>query len=311
MRRCWAMGPLPCAQRPPDSRVLTFVLWKPVWPAMPDVSLEDPLARPLWFVELLKKAFPGRFLLARLTRLPVAGSLLDRWLFGGDSLIYLPADRVIPIGQPLAQPEGMVLPSQVVEHFIEQAHEHWLMNACICREAAHCRDYPRDLGCLFLGPAALGINPRLGRRVTKEEALAHVRRCREAGLVHMIGRNKLDTLWLGVGPGRELLTICNCCPCCCLWRVLPHLAPQTGAKVARLPGVTVTVSERCVGCGACSQQICFVDAIRLVDGRAVISEACRGCGRCVSACPQQAIEMTIDQGSVQRAIEELTPLFDL
>jgi len=27
------------------------------------------------------------------------------------------------------------------------------------------------LGCLFLGEAALGINPQLGRRVTKEEAL--------------------------------------------------------------------------------------------------------------------------------------------
>jgi hypothetical protein len=75
------------------------------------------------------------------------------------------------------------------------------MNSCICREAERCEDYPIDLGCLFLGEAALGINPQLGRRVTKEKALQHVRRCREAGLVHLIGRNKLDTMWLGVGPG--------------------------------------------------------------------------------------------------------------
>jgi hypothetical protein len=90
------------------------------------------------------------------------------------------------------------------------------MNTCLCRDAKQCKDYPIDLGCLFLGEAALGINPRLGRGVTKREALEHIRRCREAGLVHLIGRNKLDTVWLGVGPGDKLLTICHCCPCCCL-----------------------------------------------------------------------------------------------
>jgi ferredoxin len=270
------------------------------------------MSRPRWFVELIKMAFPGRFFLARTTKAPVLRGILDRWLFDGDYLIYLPRDQIIPVNESIERPEETVLPSQVVEHFIEQASTHWIMNFCICRDGSHCQDYPIDLGCLFLGEAAAGINPKLGRRVTKEEALAHVRRCREAGLVHLVGRNKVDTLWLGVGPGDKLLTICNCCPCCCLWKVLPHLAPQIGAKVTRMPGIRVTVTERCQGCGLCSQGICFADAIRLVGERATIDNACRGCGRCIDVCPQQAIELSIQDGQfVAEAVARLSPLVDL
>jgi ferredoxin len=206
----------------------------------------------------------------------------------------------------------MVLPSQVVEHFIEKANYHWIMNTCICRDAQGCDDYPVDRGCLFLGEATLGINPRLGRRVTKEEALAHVRHCREAGLIHLIGRNKLDTIWLGVGPGDKLMTICNCCPCCCLWRVLPYVAPRISDKVTRMPGLTVQVSDRCVGCGTCAQDVCFVDAIRLVEDHAMIGDMCRGCGRCVAVCPQEAIEISIGRDQfVKESIRRIAPLVDV
>ena len=270
------------------------------------------MSRPLWFVQLIKKMYPSRFFLAWATNVPVVGKLIDRCLFEGDDLLYLPQDRVIQVNQPLETPQDVVLPSQMVEHFIEKASVHWVMNACICRDSEQCADYPIDMGCLFLGEAALGINPKLGRRVTKEEALEHVRRCREAGLVHLVGRNKLDTVWLGVGPGDKLLTICNCCPCCCLWRILPHVAPGIGTKVSRMEGVTVTVSDRCVGCGTCTQDVCFVDAIHLVGDRAVINDACRGCGRCVGVCPQGAIELSIEHGQfVERSIARISPLVDV
>jgi ferredoxin len=206
----------------------------------------------------------------------------------------------------------MVLPSQIVEHFVERASVHWIMDFCLCRASEGCRDYPVELGCLFLGEAALGINPQLGRRVTKQEARAHVQRCREAGLVHLVGRNKLDTVWLGVGPGRELLTVCNCCPCCCLWGVLPQVTPLIGDKIARLPGVTVTVSDRCVGCGTCTEGVCFVGAIRLENGQAVIDGSCRGCGRCVDVCPQGAIDLVIEDGRfVDRTIAHIATLVDV
>jgi ferredoxin len=244
--------------------------------------------------------------------LPLIGGIIEKWFFDGDGLIFLPQDRVIQINQPLDLPGEMVLPSQVVEYFIEQASARWIMNTCLCRDAKQCQDYPIELGCLFLGEAADGINPKLGRPVSKEEALAHVQRCRQAGLVHLIGRNKLDTVWLGVGPGDRLLTICNCGPCCCLWHVLPYTASHIGAKIMRMPGVSVVVNDGCVGCGVCAQGLCFVNAIELVDGRAVVSEACRGCGRCVDACPEGAIGITIEHGTfVQESITRIGALVDV
>jgi ferredoxin len=270
------------------------------------------MAQPLWLVSLIKKTFPRRFIVAKLTKVPVVGALLDHWLFAGDDIIYLPRDRVIRVNQPISMPDEIVLPSQIVEHFVAKANYHWIMNTCICRDATRCKDYPIDLGCLFLGKAALGINPKLGRRVTQEQALEHVRRCREAGLVHLIGRNKLDTVWLGVSPGERLLTICNCCPCCCLWRVLPHIAPQIGVKISKMPGVAVTVNDRCTGCGICAEDVCFVDAIHLINDRAVIGDACRGCGRCADVCPQEAIELSIDDNQfVEKSIERLSALVDV
>jgi ferredoxin len=274
------------------------------------------MGRPIWFVNLIKKTFPNRFRVAQLTRVPVIRHLIDYGLFAGDDIIYLPRDavvqNVIQVDQPIPNPGDMVLPSQVVEHFIEQANYHWIMDSCICRDASQCEDYPIDLGCLFLGEAVLQINPQLGRRVTKAEALEHVRLCREAGLVHLIGRNKLDSVWLGANPGYKLLTICNCCPCCCLWKVIPQLDPSIGDKVIKMPGVTVSVTGRCIGCGTCVQDVCFVDAIRLDGGRAVIQDACRGCGRCVEVCPEGAIELSVGDGRfVERAIERLSALVDV
>ena len=271
--------------------------------------------RSVLFVHLLKKIFPSRFFVARATNVPPLGRFFDHWLFEDDDMICLPKDQVvrtIQIDQSIEMPDDVVLPSQVVDYFIEKASVHWIMNFCLCRAGNQCQDYPIELGCLFLGEAALGINPELGRRVTKEEALEHMRRCREAGLVHFVGRNKLDTVWLGIGPGERLMTICNCCPCCCLWGVLPHVTPLISDKIKRMPGVAVAVNGQCVGCGSCTRDVCFVDAIHLVDGHAVISDACRGCGRCVDVCPEEAIEMSIEYGDfVARSIDRISPLVDV
>jgi Pyruvate/2-oxoacid:ferredoxin oxidoreductase delta subunit len=237
--------------------------------------------------------------------------IFDKLLFDGDGIFYLPRDRVV-INQSIERPEDMVLPSRVLEHFIDQASHRWIMNKCLCRDSDHCKDYPIDIGCIFLGHPVTEINPRLGREVTREEALAHVRRAREAGLIHMIGRNKIDTMWLGIQPGDHLMTICNCCPCCCLYQILPHLHPEISQKVTRMPGVEVLVSSDCVGCETCTGGVCFVDAIHMVNGKAVISSECRGCGLCVDVCPEHAIALKItDERFVSSSIQKLTDLVDV
>jgi hypothetical protein len=268
--------------------------------------------KPLWFVHVLEKTFPNIKFIAKLTRVPVLGKIIDTLLFEGDDILYLTQDKVVPINKEVKIQGEMVLPSQVLEHFIEKANYHWIMNFCICRDSMQCKDYPINLGCLFLGEAVLGINPQLGRRVTKQEALEHLKKCEEAGLVHMIGRNLLDKQWLGVKPGYKLLSICNCCPCCCLWRISPVLSPKIGKKIKRMPGVKVRVTDKCIGCGTCTKGSCFVNAISVVEKHAVISKECRGCGRCISVCPQEAIEITIDDKKfVTKSIKRIESLVDV
>jgi len=270
------------------------------------------MARPLWYVKLIKKTFPNVKFIAKLTNLPLFGKLFDKLLFEGDDIIYLPMDKVIKVDTSLGEFEEYVLPSQVLEYFINKANYHWIMSFCICRDSMQCKDYPIDLGCLFLGEAVLGINHELGKLVSKDEALEHLKKCQDAGLVHMIGRNLLDKQWLGVKPGHKLLSICNCCPCCCLWRVASSLSPEIGKKIRKMPGVEVYVTEDCIGCGACTEGICFVDAIELIDDRAVINDQCRGCGRCVEICSQNAIKIEIkDKDFIIKSIDRLDKIIDV
>ena len=270
------------------------------------------MARPVWFVDLIKKVFPQRFLFARLTNLPLVGNAVDYLLFEGDDLYYIPVNRSLTINEPITNPGDYVLPSQIVDHFIDSAHHLWVMDFCLCRESNQCEDYSQQLGCLFLGEAVHQINPELGRLVSREEAHQHVQRCREAGLVHMIGRNKLDMIWLGAGPSENLMTICNCCPCCCLYQILPEITPRISRKVNRLPGVHVFVNENCLGCGDCTQGVCFVDAIQINGYVAQIADSCRGCGQCVDVCPNEAIQLVIEDGHyVENTIHHLSQLVQI
>lgn len=232
-------------------------------------------------VLLLKMAYWLKFLIARLTRAPIVGRILYNNIFKNDRLIYLPVDTY-----------------------------HWVVDFCICRRSGKCHSYPIDLGCIFLGEAATKISSHVGHRVTKKEALEHAKRCREAGLIHLIGRHKVDALWLNVGPGDRLLTICNCCPCCCGWRVLPDFAVEIGSKVTKMPGITVLVTNTCVGCGTC-ENVCFINAIGVVDSRAVISDQCRGCGHCADVCPQKAIEIVIDNACIEKSISHISEAVDV
>ena len=254
------------------------------------------MPHPRWLVRLLQTVFPYRYSLARLTHLPLLGKLIDLIAFHDDRLVFLPADRVI-IHEQIQPPGQYALPSQIVEAFIDQAAACFVMDECICRVSDECDNYPRDLGCLFLGEAALKISPRLGHLVSREEAKTHIQRARKQGLMQLVGRDRIDSVWLGAHPGRRLLTICNCCPCCCIFRFLPDLDVHISQRIESMPGISVQVTEACIGCGECSDKVCFVNAIQLVDGLAVIGPDCRGCGHCVEVCPQGAIELVISRSS--------------
>lgn len=278
------------------------------------------MALPHWFISIIKKLFPQRFFLAKLTKVPLLGKMIEKAFFEEDEIIFLPKDqtieiqqasKTIAINQPIDQFEEFVVPSKIIEYFIEQANYHFIMDFCICRSANRCENYPIDLGCLFLGETVLKIDPTLGKLVSKEEALEHIKKCQEAGLVHLIGRNKLDTMWLDARPKEKLLTICNCCECCCLWKMIPYLSKPIQKNVRRIPGIQITVTENCVGCGKCTQGVCFVDAIQLKDGKAVISNDCRGCGRCVEICPHEAIKLSLTKEALKESKRLISRVVDV
>ena len=55
------------------------------------------MARPIWYVNFLKKAFPNIKFIAKLTRIPILAKIFDLAMFEGDNIIYLPQDKVIPV----------------------------------------------------------------------------------------------------------------------------------------------------------------------------------------------------------------------
>jgi len=269
------------------------------------------MSTPLWFVSIIRRTFPFSRAAARLTRLPLVGRAAGWMLFDGDDIMLLP--RTVAVTEDIMDGPQEVVPWQVLEHFVERGSFMWVMDECICRRSMKCKDYPVDLGCLFIGEAARKINPALGRQVSKQEALEHLARCREAGLFHLVGKNKLDAVWLNVRPGEKLLTICSCCTCCCLWRFLPDLSASLASVLERMPGLEIKVTEDCVGCETCLEAKCLAGAVSVVDGRAVISGDCRGCGRCVELCPNGAITMTFEgvDDPLAGAIERLENKVDV
>jgi ferredoxin len=278
----------------------------------------------LFYVRLISMGFKQRFMLANLTKVPVIGSAIERAFFEGDRMLILPKDGVAKAASEKvvtaevaisAEQKDVVVPSKVLEEFIRRSKHHFIMEFCICRRSNECKDYPVHLGCLFLGRATLKIDRSLGRQVSMEEALEHVGKCREAGLVHLIGRNKIDSVWLDAFPKEELMTICSCCPCCCLWKMLPNISEDIGRRIRRMPGVSVSVKgDACTGCGACAKDhVCFVKAVSVSDGKARIDDSlCRGCGRCVEQCPAGAISLDIrSPDPVGLSVKEIENLVDL
>lgn len=48
-------------------------------------------------------------------------------------------------------------------------------------------------------------------------------------------------------------------------------------------------SRQCTGCARCDK-VCPVDAIQIIDGKAIIDPTeCIECGKCVEECPEDAI----------------------
>jgi ferredoxin len=257
-------------------------------------------------VDRLAKSARYRDIQSKIGGLPVVSSLIKRILVARGTSF-----TIIPVHKEVELPGGTAMPISVVEHFVKEAACRVILDYCICRFAQTCKNYPIGHGCLFIGEGAREIESSVGRRVGIDEAVDHLREGIELGLVTVLGRIDIDAMILGVKKADRLMTICQCCPCCCLTASLHYASKGVRDIIVRLEGVEVNVTEDCTGCGACVDA-CIFKQMRVIDGRAVIGEECKGCGRCAVACKTGAIKITLnDSNYVNACIERIREHVDV
>ena len=261
---------------------------------------------------ILKYIFNWRFRIAGFTKKSkIYKKAIDFALFKDDEIVVIP--NTININKKIESEGSEFLPTEIINEVIKRSDDIVIMNTCLCRTSNNCQDYPQDLGCIFLGPTAAKIPKHIGKKATVEEALAQVAKADEAGLSHIIGRNRIDTVWMNVHPGKGLLTICHCCPCCCLWKVYPDLDSDISGKLERLDGVEVKLHEdKCRLCKKCLKEVCMFDAIHLENGKISINhDICKGCGLCVNTCKFDAITIKYTEKTIDNVVNRIDNLIEI
>lgn len=269
-------------------------------------------------VPLVHRIFHLRFKVASLTRKSkIINKIIKFILFRDDGTYFIPSNNSvknhnieeIDVNIKIDNSESIVMPSDFIISVINEANDIVIMNECLCRTSTKCDDYPRDLGCIFIGKTTRKISRRHCHEATKQEAIEHINKANKAGLIHIMGRNRMDRVWMNVSPGEELLTICNCCPCCCLWRVYPKLSDEIQNDFFKLPGVHLEYDEsECINCYKCLD-VCFADAIKIDDNKISINQdICIGCGQCSNNCPTEAIKLVYENKDAQSVFDKIDSL---
>lgn len=224
----------------------------------------------------------------------------------------------IPINESLGNFENEILPTKVFENFFDKASNIVLLNDCPCRVYEECKDHDHSIGCMHLGDDTLKIlvTPDRGRIISKEEAMETLEHAVEDGLIPLLGRQRGEARGFDVPDTGHFMSMCFCCTCCCInAKVATHgsIGNMLNRTFHRMEGVTVEIDEEaCTGCEDCLD-VCVFNGLKMIDSLAVINQdRCLGCGRCESACPPEAISISIDEGSrVNELIKTLESYVDV
>lgn len=205
--------------------------------------------------------------------------------------------------------QGVILPIDMMKQLVKQSEHLAIMNKCLCRSAYTCKNYPQDHACIFTNKGALGIiKSGAGRKVTVEEALAHIDRGAELGLIGQALWIEIERVILGLRRDigvAHWLEICFCCPCCCGTFRINNASNLKDVKSRfRSIGWKAAVNHKtCNQCLICINK-CPVIAISIEGDRIVINrEQCLGCGFCAANCPQNAMKLKLE-GKLHKDIKD-------
>jgi electron transport complex protein RnfB len=191
-----------------------------------------------------------------------------------------PVMRSIPINRQIAVKWPIAPYEDVLEIINNQ--EVIALAPCICRTWMKtvnkgC-DKPVETCFIFGHYGHYYVENKMGRYISKEEALDVVKRNEAAGLV------------MQPFNSQKVGGMCSCCgDCCGMLRSLKK-QPVPAASVQSNYFAEVDRGE-CAGCETCLDR-CQMEAIHILDGKAVISlDRCIGCGLCVTTCTTGAMQL--------------------
>ena len=215
--------------------------------------------------------------------------------FGGEGTKVF---RWIPVRKGLEFSKQAVLPYAGIEDVISRTTLIAVVN-CNCRVMSRLKGrspckYPLDICMKYDDLAEYVIDTGIGRKLSKDEALAVNRKAEQAGCVHFA-----DNVMEG-----EIRHACNCCPCCCwsLGNYKRRRVPRDMLMACQF--IRHTDLDSCIGCEQCVET-CPIVAVVMQEGQPKVdTDWCIGCGVCAMECPTDSITMV-------RRDEVESPLSDM
>ena len=210
--------------------------------------------------------------------------------------VTYPTSRVIPVDRKIGA-ENTIHTYHQVASYIEKYHP-LAVATCFCRHEAKLIDEKDDCGkpnevCMQFGMGAqFVIDRKMGRQISKEEAMEILNMSEEAGLVHAtLNRQEIDLL-------------CNCCGCHCMILKTALAQPKPGL-ICNSGFKPQQEYELCTSCGTCIER-CPTKALAMGDeDRPELNlDRCIGCGVCATGCPSDAVSLVERAGILPPPLDQ-------